>query len=132
MIKLYLDTTAKESEAIETLMKEREFKSRADFLRECINTYAGKEILKRRHICPRNYIAPKCTLDVDCWKFAGGEVVIDSVSNLIKVYFDEKPDIETRLNARMLHFVPKEEGCVWVRVYEKHAIPKVRAFLKPI
>ena len=124
----HVEFTPEELEAFETLMAENGSKSHSDFLRVCVNAYAGKEILTRR------YKGIRLTNQKwqDSWNFAGGKVVIDTNDSRIKVYFHEKPDIETRLNLRMLHFVPKEGVCVWTRIIEKYAIPKVRALLKPI
>lgn len=118
------DVTPEEHETLENLMRKYNFKTHSDFLRECINAYAGEEVLPlyRPHKVIRNIF--------DSWKFEGGEVAIES--DQIKASFNEVPDVETRLNLRFLHFVPKEDKKVWSRIAEKYAIPKVRALLKPI
>lgn len=120
-----LVTTPEEYDTLENLMREYNFKSHADFLRECVNAYVGREILPLYRCNQRIHFNI-----IDHWKFEGGEVAIEL--DQIKAHFDEVPDIETRLNLRLLHFVPKEEKKVWTRIAEKYAIPKVRALLKPI
>lgn len=126
----FLELTSKECEAMEAVMKEKGFKYHADFIRECVNTYAGKTILPRRQL----YKVVEETEEepsYDGWDFAGGVVILNYSKKELKAYFKNAPDTETRLNLRMLHFVPKEE-CVWMRILDKHTIPKVRALLKPI
>lgn len=124
--KLTVEVEDEELEAIHMLMNEKGFNFYSDLLRECVNTYAGRVVLKKL----RPFSLDEKYLDEGGWTFNGGVVLIDIYTNRMVVHFLENPEIETRRQLRMLHFLPK--GDLWMRKFDRRAIPKVQALLKPI
>lgn len=114
--------TPEEKDHIERLVKERGFENRQHLIRTALNCYLGEEVFifrpdpKKRVFKPTKQRILKVTpvkkeKGLGGWTFDGGLVVTST--QLIHVYLENPPDIDTRLKLRFMHFVPLNNGYEW-------------------
>lgn len=153
---LTLNATPEEYEFLEKFIKENGFTSKADFFRAAITAYIGKDIFRPRPHVPllkveewnkkdkveskkvKIYLSslnpPKEPEPFDGWKFAGGEVVLNTDLQRIQIFFNEVPEREIIQMLKLNHFVWRPAVKAWQTVLRKSAVKKARELecLKPL